>query len=389
MTRKVIFISAYPPIPSGVAEYAKYLVYSLSKKNVEIHVISFYMNNVPIIEHKGNIKIYRILSDNPLSILKLFSLIRKINPDVIHYNLHMTIWSKHRSLNFLYSIIPLLTKLLTRKKVIVTMHNLIEFVDKEPLRKYYSINFISKIFGYVATWFYSRVDEIIMLTRLYNNYMRRMYRANVRYIPHGFMRERDGHVIKKSGFKVGVFGFISPYKKYDIVLNAYNKLKKMLPEVSLKIVGGPHPDFPEIYNNLRNLVHDGIKLTGYVPSDRLDEYLHDVDVIILPYIGWAGVSGALHYAVSLNKPVIISDIPEMRWLVKELDLKTLFFDLNNVDDLVNKLLLLYYNPYLRSLIINHNKKIVENLYMENIADIYLKVYGMDLNEEKYEEILSS
>jgi len=213
--------------------------------------------------------------------------------------------------------------------------------------------------------------------------MRKKYNAKITYIPHGSILGKDDYTKDNEDFSIGVFELISPYKDYETVLKAYRKLKKINSNISLKIIGGPHPDFPEIYDHLKTRLYDGIKLTGYVPSDELPNYLEDLDVIVLPYIGWAGVSGALHLATSLNKPIIISNIPEMKWLSRELGIEALFFNINDDNDLVKKIMTIYDDVSLRKRITFHNMKIAKKYDIRGIAELYMKLYVSELGNNTH------
>jgi glycosyltransferase involved in cell wall biosynthesis len=284
------------------------------------------------------------------------------------------------------SLTPFLIKVITRKKVIVTMHNIFEFVDRKGVKENYSLNPITKFFATIATWLYARADKLVMLTKRYEDYIRHRYCADFYHIPHGFMN-LDGAEEKSSiyrnyrdggeGFKIGFFGFFSPYKDPYLILEVYKLLKNKIPGLSLKFVGGPHPNFIESYNRIKNEVFnigDGIQITGFLPFTDLYRELSDIDLFIFPYRAIGGVSGAVHLVASMGRPFILSDLPDFRYMVYENNMKTVFFNIDDVDDLANKILFLYENPSVMREIVNHNLRIAKDIDIDSVAEEYIKLY---------------
>jgi glycosyltransferase involved in cell wall biosynthesis len=115
--------------------------------------------------------------------------------------------------------------------------------------------------------------------------------------------------------KIGVFGFIAPYKGVYETVQAVSDLLKFGERIELNIIGGIHPrmatarTYKEFLRTLQGLIaqHPEMHMHGYVPSDRLDSLLLANDLMLLPYRSTIGSSGALSYALGLGLPVAVSD----------------------------------------------------------------------------------
>jgi len=68
--KKIALVTPYPPIHSGVSEYAKYISDSLAEENLKIYILTFTRKerSLPSIG-RGSKIIIRALSDSPFSIL--------------------------------------------------------------------------------------------------------------------------------------------------------------------------------------------------------------------------------------------------------------------------------------------------------------------------------
>ncbi|NLE06215.1 MAG: hypothetical protein GX638_15615, partial [Crenarchaeota archaeon] len=113
---RICFISSYPPNRARLSEYAYNLITELSKKpGIEkIYVIADKIEGTnKNVSGPGNVSVLRVWkSDNIFSILSVLMLLFKINPDVVHFNVHFQSWGKSRIVNFVGMALIFISKLL-------------------------------------------------------------------------------------------------------------------------------------------------------------------------------------------------------------------------------------------------------------------------------------
>lgn len=119
------------------------------------------------------------------------------------------------------------------------------------------------------------------------------------------------------------FGFVSAYKGTDWLMTAMDAAmkKSRSHDIHLVIAGGPahsladKPYYQTFYQALVQLAekNPNITLTGFIPEREIARYFTAADLVVLPYRGLMGASGALTHALSHSKPFIVSD--QMRAIV--------------------------------------------------------------------------
>ncbi len=120
------------------------------------------------------------------------------------------------------------------------------------------------------------------------------------------------------------FGFITNYKGADWLIHTVSSLqrKRRMKNLHLIMAGGEayslknKPYYQKFYQHIVEKVNQEkrIKLTGFVPDNMIAYYFKAADLVIFPYRGVMGASGALNYALSYKKPFIISAaMQELIW----------------------------------------------------------------------------
>ena len=76
-----------------------------------------------------------------------------------------------------------------------------------------------------------------------------------------------------------------------------------------------------------------ITFTGYVPDKNLKKLFVSSTLVVLPYTVATGTSGVIHLAASFGKPIIASDLPEIRETAEEENLELILFPKNDKESL--------------------------------------------------------
>ncbi len=109
-------------------------------------------------------------------------------------------------------------------------------------------------------------------------------------------------------------GRMEPRKGFPLLLEAFRRVKRRLPEATLLAVGGGA--YLETYRRrvppeLRNSVH----FTGFVPARDLPAYYRYADLYTSPAIGGETFGIVLLEAMASGTPVVASDIPGYRQVI--------------------------------------------------------------------------
>lgn len=115
--------------------------------------------------------------------------------------------------------------------------------------------------------------------------------------------------------RVTYFGIIRPYKNVDALIAAFRRIAD--PEVSLEVVGNPHPGQEEI---VRAAAGDDPRvdlILKYVDDDELVRAVRESSLVILPYREMHN-SGALLVAASLGRPALVPSTPVNQALAAEI-----------------------------------------------------------------------
>jgi glycosyltransferase involved in cell wall biosynthesis len=173
------------------------------------------------------------------------------------------------------------------------------------------------IVKYYATWFLDRVTAFIPIKFISNSYSISYLNGNALGINSNrikvIYRGRDtgnynawNPPASKGKFIWMCIGRLIPQKGYDILLKAFFELKKVNPNIQLRIIGeGP------LRNELERLIKE-LNLQGEVFLDGNKplgwKNLYEANAFVLPSVS-EGFSGALIEALITGIPIVASDIP--------------------------------------------------------------------------------
>jgi glycosyltransferase involved in cell wall biosynthesis len=374
---KICFVSAYPPNKGNLAEYGYYLVNELIKHDAinELTVLANSTSNSNRIEKFGKIKIIRCWKNNSLKIpFDIIKTLKKENSDIVHFNLHMMSWGESKISNFLGALTPYLVKILLKKKVVITLHNIREAVNVKELGMEEN-PFI--IFGArIATKALLSVDKVIVTLNRFRKILEQKYKKrNIIRIFHGTVG-RKVKKIKVGGKKILTFGFWRENKNLPLLIEIFQKLYKEDKKIRLIVAGDSHPAFPGYLDKLKEKYKgvEGITFTGYVPEEKLGRLFSSSTFLVLPYTTATGTSGVVHLAASYGKPVIISDLPEVRETAKEEELRLILVPKNDKKAFERAIKTLLKNKKLQKQIVEKNLISAEKYSFSNVAKQYIKVF---------------
>lgn len=315
--KKLIVISSYPKRFSthgketvGVASYTKNLLTHLKKENKKLQIqvyAEIFDKKEKYIEN--GILIKRFWQRNNLkSILLLFKEILNRKEKDILISLEAFMFGS-LYYNFFLILFLIIAKI-KRKNIFILLHQVVESL------KYFYLPLIflsKKIF----------VFELHFKKILFNH-------KKIIFIPHAI----EDYKINNKEIKVNnsclFFGFLSPYKGIDFLINIWQKKFG-----NLIIAGDINPNHIKNKKNLNYLkklkekaYQKKITITGFIPENKIKYYFQSAELVIFPYKIFFSSSGPLSFCFSFEKPFILSrpledyfESPDFQEALKETGLK--------------------------------------------------------------------
>lgn len=136
-----------------------------------------------------------------------------------------------------------------------------------------------------------------------------------------------------------VFGFFTPEKGQDIVIEAMARLS---PDVRLTLAGGlrtekDRPYLEKCERLIRELgLTDRVRITGFVEQEKIDEYYRDATLVVAPFRATTG-SGSLVQAFARGVPVLASDLPLNREIAERQSGALAFFRSEDSTDCASRI----------------------------------------------------
>ena len=264
---------------------------------------------------------------------------------------------------------------LRRKKIIMTVHNVIP----------HESNFLLKLLYKLV---YSFPDKFILHSDRNIEQMEEIFgikRDKMVKIPHGILGLfKDKEVSKEEARKIlGLndkdkvilnFGAIREYKGVDTLLKAFSEVVKKDKNVKLVIAGKLWVDwkpYAEIIkkNNLEN----NVKLfLDYIPTNEVKYYFTAADLVVLPYKEFPSQSGVGMLALPFYKPLIVSNVGGLPELVKD---KEFVLEPENIKKWAEKISFLINNRNVLNHMSQKTRELSQNFSWDIISQKTKEIYN--------------
>ncbi len=306
---KVGFVSRYPPVHCGIAEYTKMLSSAMRSLNPKIDVIVFATEEARRNPYSdGIVEVYPCYSRFERDYSKLLDMLNDYRVDVLHVQHEYNIFGSNKEL---------IEALLKAKReglakiVGITMHT----VD-HPFspRANVTLKFQS--------WL-NELDFIIVHSPLqeYELQIQGIDPQKINRIPHGTLI--NPHLCKTreelceslgieydfDGVVLTIPGFIRRDKGFDVLFESLKILKDI--KFTLLIAGEPQEE--EIVRLIETSEFKITLMERYLSSDEILRAVALADAIVLPYRDKRqySVSGILHLSMGSLKPIVGTRVPRL------------------------------------------------------------------------------
>jgi glycosyltransferase involved in cell wall biosynthesis len=386
-------ISPFPPELNGIGEYAWSVVHRLADTG-RFRAITVLSQrpaaNLPVPptlarpagDHQPVVHARQLWSrDEPLAAARLVRAIRAERPDAIWLNLDFTMFGASRPANFLGLLAPLIARR-SGRPLVVTLHQILEAT---PPRSIGAKNGAFTHLGLrTATHLLLRADAVCVTLRSYERTLRTHYGArNVHHIPLGAYSSLECLPYPRDDEPDDIlfFGFAAPFKGLTTLLDAYTLLLRRRPHVSLTIAGTDHKRFPgylaELQAAMRARNGSGpthVRWLGAQTEAQLRDVFARARVVVLPYTATTGTSSVLHRAAAVGRPVLASDLPDLRAAAEEEGLLAGYVPPSDPQALAGALEALLADRPRQTAWAQHNLSMMRNMTLDQTCARYLELF---------------
>jgi len=161
------------------------------------------------------------------------------------------------------------------------------------------------------------------------------------------------------------------HKNHINLLRALGYIKdKYNLEIPLILVGSKNNNFERVMNEIQNLgLSQQVKYLGYVPNEDMPYLYKLATALVMPTL-FESVSMPIWEAFHLGCPVVSSNVCA---LPEQVGNAGLIFDPHNIEDMAEKIFIIWTDKNLRDELINKGFKRVKDLTIENYAKEWEKI----------------
>lgn len=303
--KKVLFIGITPPEEGGSERH----IYEVSSRMPEAEVLT----------QKGSSCKRKI----ELPVLHLGNFIRNISFALMCYIYAVKLLLKkehelvHIHENLLYFLAPILR---ARYEVVVTVHGIkgFGFYDKK------------------IRWFFFKLalkgaNRLIAVNTEDKTELEREFGlGKIVYIPNGVdLKNYTGREAVED--KISFIGRMHEQKGIVYLLKAFREIEKKYPEFKLEMIGRESEYSEKLKNDFNS---KGVIWRGFISDKKkIAKLLMSAYCIVLPSL-WEGLPLTLFESLASKRPVIVSDIPAFRSVVKN---EVLFSKAKDSEDLAGRI----------------------------------------------------
>jgi len=161
------------------------------------------------------------------------------------------------------------------------------------------------------------------------------------------------------------------HKNHINLLRALRYIKdKYNLEIPLILVGSKKNNFENVMNEIQNLgLSQQVKYLGYVPDEDMPYLYKLATALVMPTL-FESVSMPIWEAFHLGCPVVSSNVCALPEQVGDAGL---IFDPYNIQDMAEKIFIIWTNENLRNELVNKGFERVKDLTIENYAKEWEKI----------------
>jgi glycosyltransferase involved in cell wall biosynthesis len=375
-------VSPFPPAITGIGQYGYHVARALANSGSfsRLTVLAGASNghSAEHPNHLGLTELDYCWSPGQLNARQtILARLKRLNPDLVWFNLGVSIFGKSPWIN----VSGLLTPMFAQRSgipTVVTLHELVELADLHALDA--PGGPFAGLGARLLTDITTRADVICLTMHHYADWLSTRGLDCI-HIPIGAYHEPELLDESDSG-ELLFFTTLAPFKGLEILLPAFQYLRKEYPHLRLTIAGTEHVRFPTYARELKARFKgmQGVRWLGQVMEDDVMDLFRRAQIVVLPYTASTGSSSVLYQAATWGRAVVASDLNEIRSLVKESHLQVEFFTTGSLDSLCTALRELLNSPARRRAQAEHNFRWIQHTRPERTCREYIGAFNRALKK---------
>jgi glycosyltransferase involved in cell wall biosynthesis len=387
---KICLVSAFPPSRRGLNEYGYHIARELQADSLLSLTVLGDETEGSVSEEIHDFDVRRCWDFNSTkNSLRILNLVRDIRPDVVWFNLLFSTFGNHPVAAFTGLTAPAMTRM-AGFYTHVTLHHLMDNIDltdagvRSP-RLY-------RLAGKIATRMLLAANSVSVLLPAYRRTLIEKYRGeNVHFRSHGILSARPEYPdfdLRGNPHKILAFGKWGTYKRLELLIEAFKKLAKRVPDCKLVIAGANHPQTPGYVESIAASVQDDprIEFTGYVAEEDIAPLFRSATVLVLPYSSATGSSGVAHLAAEYGVPILSADIEDFRDMALDEGLAIDFYTIGSASSMAEKIQELIESPEKQKEMAEANFSAALRMTMPQIMRRYLRSFDVHQRAKALEPI---
>jgi glycosyltransferase involved in cell wall biosynthesis len=375
-------VSPFPPSITGVGQYGYHVTRGLADSGMfnRLTVLAGAENGFDPPNHLGPTEIeYCWKPDQFNARHAILARLKSLRPDLVWFNLRVSGFGRSAWSN----LSGLLTPMAARRMglpTVVTLHELVELANLRTL---------NAPGGPFAPWgarlltnITTQADVVCLTMQHYADWLSAR-RVDCVHIPLGAYHE-PALLDEARTPELLFFGMLAPFKGLDLLLEAFTALRAEYPGLRLTVAGAEHPRFPNYARRVKERFDGlpGLQWLGRVDEADVLGLFRSAQIVVLPYAASTGSSSVLYQAATWGRPVVASDLNEIRALAGENDLQVEFFRNGEAGSLQGALRSLLAAPERRRAQAVHNFRSIQGARPEETCRRYLQAFNRALEKHR-------
>lgn len=174
---------------------------------------------------------------------------------------------------------------------------------------------------------------------------------------------------------IGFIGSFMPWHRVDMLIEAFNRLKKKYNYIRLLVVGSGER-YNECFTQAKKSEYfNDIIFTGFADGNKLDEYKSQIDIGVMPGSNWYGIPTKVFEYGACSIASIAPDTPTISEIFTN-NKDILLFEKDNLNDFTDKLEKLITDLNFRNtLAANLYNKIMTEHTLERAKKFYINLFN--------------
>jgi glycosyltransferase involved in cell wall biosynthesis len=303
--------------------------------------------------------------------------LKRLEPDLVWFNLGASTFGRSPLANLSGFFSPILVQRLGYPTV-VTLHELPDLTNLSALNA--PGGPFARYGARLLTRIAVQADVVCLTMQRYVDWLsaRRPGLPCV-HIPIGAYHSPE--ILPESGAEeLLFFSLLAPFKGLEILLEAFQSLRSSYPALRLTVAGAEHPRFPGYARRLRDRFggRAGIDWRGEVSEENIRGLFGRAKIIVLPYVASTGSSSVLFQAATWGRPIVASDLAEIRNALEDSGLQVDLFRGGDPASLARALGSLLDTPPRRRQQVEHNFNVIRRIQPEQTCHAYLRAFNLAL-----------